>query len=46
VKTQIAYYDAFKAGNNCKNVSQFYDCEMIKESKLNSTDQLLKDLGF
>jgi hypothetical protein len=27
-------------------VSQFYDCEMIKESKLNSTDQLLKELDF
>jgi hypothetical protein len=43
---QVIYYDAFKKGKDCMAVSQFYDCEMIKESKLNSTDQLLKELDF
>ena len=47
VNTQIAYYDAFKASNNCEDVSQFYDCEMIKESKLEDPkEQLLKELDF
>ena len=43
---QVIYYDAFKRGTECKVVSQFYDCEMIKESKLDPTEQLLEDLGF
>ena len=43
---QVIYYDAFKKGEDCKTVSQFYDCEMIKKTKIDSTEQLLEDLGF
>ena len=31
---QVIYYDSFKRGKECKDVSQFYDCEILKEQNL------------